>query len=495
MKTISRYIGFVMAAFAAMAISGCNKPDEGGEVLNEDFALTVDVEDVTATSAKVKVTHNGQKTDTWYGFLTDVVSGDEEDMIAAEVEKFMAGETDGGLLKSKSYVRTYKELNPRTAYKYIAFGLTADGKVYGAHASCEFETESASGNNPGGGNGGGNNGGNSGDTPGADADNSVTGGMMENSSWQVSYIGAGTIDGEPYDNVISVTSKDKKPYTVAVVYASEWDVSYLREMANQLVTDMKTYVNSYNQSNGTNFTIKDLLYTGNTYDAFDLAPGYYRAVAIGVTTDGRVSGYYQVSDRFEVKEATASDAYSAWLGNWTVVGTNGAEFNMTLKRGVANKTFYMTGWEDMDVEVEVEYFAEQDGLLFFSQLIAEGVDMGQYGKADIYFLGVDDKGYFYTIDEGEYYIAIGGVLDNGNRAIVRYGVGVSDYPQFSEMCFMGKFSDGWYGFSEKTPSFSAAMVASTAASAPKMKAGKVRTLPRSFSTFYPTGRVERPCRR
>ena len=59
-----------MAAFAAMTISGCNKPDEGGEALNEDFALTVDVEDVTATSAKVKVTHNGQKTDTWYGFLT-----------------------------------------------------------------------------------------------------------------------------------------------------------------------------------------------------------------------------------------------------------------------------------------------------------------------------------------------------------------------------------------------------------------------------------------
>ena len=98
---------FMKAAVAAMAVMAgfvsCDKEPGTGEEeqqLNEALELTVDVEDVTYTSAKIKVTHNGDKSDTWYGFLTDVVGGDEEDLINMAVDAYMNGVTDEGLRRS-----------------------------------------------------------------------------------------------------------------------------------------------------------------------------------------------------------------------------------------------------------------------------------------------------------------------------------------------------------------------------------------------------------
>ena len=198
-----------------MAVFACSKEPQGGEQepqLNEALELVVDVEDITYTSAKIKVTHNGDKSDTWYGFLTDVVGGDEEDLINMAVEAYMNGESDEGLRRSKSYVTVLKELKPGTSYKYIAFGLSADGKVYGSSASVEFETILS---DNGGGNGGG------GNTGGGE----VVNGMKVNKAWTVNYVGEGVLYDEQFDNVVTVNSTDRNTYAITVVYASLWDVN------------------------------------------------------------------------------------------------------------------------------------------------------------------------------------------------------------------------------------------------------------------------------
>ena len=84
MKFYKTIMKAVVVAMAAMAVLSCQeKPGtgEGDPQLNEDLELTVDVEDITYTSAKIKVTHNGAKSDTWFGFLTEVVEGDEDELI------------------------------------------------------------------------------------------------------------------------------------------------------------------------------------------------------------------------------------------------------------------------------------------------------------------------------------------------------------------------------------------------------------------------------
>ena len=439
MKAYRVILNIVMVAMAAMAVLACGKEqqqEEEGVQLNEALELVVDVEDITYTSAKIKVTHNGAKSDTWYGFLTEVVFGDEEDLINMAVEAYMNGESDEGLRKSKNYVTVLKDLKPGTMYKYIAFGLSADGEVYGSSASVEFETIlSDGGGNTGGDNGGG---------------GEVVNGMRVNPAWTVNYVGEGVLYDQEYDNVVTVNSTDRNTYAITVVYASLWDVNDLYDMAVLFAEDMVAYIDEYNDYYGTSYTVADLLYSGTASDAFDLDPGYYMAVALGITPEGKVSGLYETSEVFEVKEQIPTEEYKAWIGDWTIVGQNGVEMDVTFSRHVTNKSFWMYGYEGFeDIPVDVQYSKDRNDLTFYAQLVQENCYLEDYDMyVNLYFLGGDVDDNYYTITDGEYGIAIAGVLDDGQRAIVRYGVNTPDYPTFISMFYAAEVGGEYMCFTE-----------------------------------------------
>ena len=278
MKLYRTFFKAAVVVIAVMAVFACEKtPAGGGSSLNEDLELVVDVEDITLTSAKIKVTHNGQKSDTWYGFLTEIVEGDEEELISQAVEAYMNGDSSEGLRKSKSYVTVLKDLNPGTAYKYIAFGLSADGKVYGSSASVEFETKlDGTGSGPGDG----------GQTPG----NPEVDGMKVNKAWAVNYVGEGVVNGEDYDHVVTVNSTDRNTYAITIVYASLWNLDDLYDMAVLFAEDLVAYVDEYNDYYGTSFTVGDALYSGTASDAFDLYPGYPKFMSMFYAAE--VDGQY-----------------------------------------------------------------------------------------------------------------------------------------------------------------------------------------------------------
>lgn len=436
MKIFKILLKSAMAVIAAMVAFSCDKTPVGDEsTLNDNLELLVDVEDITLTSAKIKVTHNGQKSDTWYGFLTESVDGDEEELISQAVEAYMNGDSSEGLRKSKNYVTVLKELAPGTAYKYIAFGLSADGEVYGSSASVEFETKV---DTSGGGNGS--------ENPG----NPEVDGMKVNSAWTVNYVGEGVINDVEYDHVVTVNSTDRNTYAITIVHASLWDVSQLYDMAVLFAEDLRTYVEEFNQLYGTTYTVGDALYSGSKSDAFDLYPGYYRAVALGITQEGKVSGLYAVSDVFEVKEAIPTEQYKSWLGDWTIVGENGVEFTVTLSRHMANRSFWMYGYEGFeDVPVDVEYSEERNDLTFYAQLVQENYYLEEYdASVNLYFLGGDKDDNYYTVADGEYAIAIAGVLEDGQRALVRYGVNMPNYPKFMSMFYAAELNGKYMCFTE-----------------------------------------------
>ena len=438
MKLYRTFFKAAVVVIAVMAAFACEKtPAGGGSSLNEDLELVVDVEDITLTSAKIKVTHNGQKSDTWYGFLTEIVAGDEEELISQAVEAYMNGDSSEGLRKSKSYVTVLKDLKPGTAYKYIAFGLSADGKVYGSSASVEFETKlDGTGSGPGDG----------GQTPG----NPEVDGMKVNKAWTVNYVGEGVVNGEDYDHVVTVNSTDRNTYAITIVYASLWNLDDLYDMAVLFAEDLVAYVDEYNEYYGTSFTVGDALYSGTASDAFDLYPGYYIAVALGITPEGKVSGLYAISDVFEVKEAIPTEQYKSWLGDWTIVGENDVEFTVTLSRHVANRSFWMYGWEGFeDIPVDVEYSEERNDLTFYAQLVQENYYLEEYDvTANMYFLGGDVDDNFYTVIDGNYGIAIAGVLEDGQRALVRYGVNQPGYPKFMSMFYVAEVGGQYMCFTE-----------------------------------------------
>ena len=281
MKTQKTLFKTALAALAVMAAFACDKaPDGKDSALNEALELTVDVEDITFTSAKVKVTHDGEKSDTWYGFLTEDVEGDEDSLITAAVEAYMDGESSEGLRKSKNYVKVLKDLKPGVAYKYIAFGLSSEGEVYGTSASAEFVTIPS-------------------DSPAPELGDPAVDGMTVNPAWTVNYVGKGVLYEEEYDHVVTVNSTDRNTYAITIVYASLWNLDDLYDMAVLFAEDLVAYIDEFNEYYGTSYTVAEALYSGTASDAFDLDPGYYMAVALGITEEGKVSGYYAVSDVFE----------------------------------------------------------------------------------------------------------------------------------------------------------------------------------------------------
>lgn len=437
MKFVKHLALMAMAAVAAMAFNACNTPSQENKNpnLNHDLTLTVDVENITSTSAKIKVSHNGSAEDTWMGFVTTEVAKGERQLIAEAAAEFAASGDPIDLHASKSYVTVLKGLNPGTDYKYIAFGISEEGEVYGGYGVFEFTTSGGSNVEP--------DDPNNNDNPGGN-DNPVSG-MRVNDAWSVSYIGAGTLYDQNFDNIVKVTSVDKNPYLMTVVYASEWNTEGLMELGNYMVSDLIAYIDEFNASYGTSYTLADMLFVGDGYDAFYLEPGYYKAVALGVNEKGSLTGLYAVSDTFEVEEQVATAAFKSWLGNWEIVGNNDVVYNINLSNGLANKYFYMSYWEgDQDFMVQVDYNADLDALFFYSQLVAADVNFGDYGVGNLYFYGFDQGIQLYTNEGGDYGIAIAGILDGGQRAIVRYDDdSIQGYPFFDYMQFIADI-DGTY---------------------------------------------------
>ena len=425
----------VMVVFAAIAFAiSC---DRGGDEVNSlpNLQLMVEVEDITTTTAKIKVSHELEAQNTWYGFVTDDTVTDAATLLNEAVAKGVEAEE---LHRSKQYITILEELTPETSYRYIATGLTAEGVQYGEITIVEFKTLKQT-----------------------TVQEEEYNGMRRNDAWTVMYVGKDRLNDVEYDHVVRVISTDNNPYAITLVYADAYDPYQLKDLADAMLVDLKNYLVEYNEQNATSFTFADMLYTGNGADPFDLDPGVYRALAVGFTPEGEVSGLFSVSDEFEVEEQLPTPNYLAWLGNWTIEGQNGAISTVNIARKHANRSFVMTGWEGFnDLEVEVEYNAELDALFFYSQLVAEDYDLGEeYGKVDIYLFAGDEDGYYYDNKDGDYYIAIAGILDGGQRAIVRYGVNVPGYPKFTQMFFMADIDGKFYTFTkeEDLPSFIAMM--------------------------------------
>lgn len=425
----------VMVAIAAIAlVVAC---DKGGDEVEKlpNLKLSVKIENITTTTAKVKITHSLEADNAWYGFVTNDTTSDAKTLVN---EALAAGVDEAELHRSKQYITILEELTPDTAYRYIATGVTAEGVQYGEITAVEFKTLKDAGNQE-----------------------EEYNGMRRNDAWEVIYVGKDVLDEVEYDHVIRVISRDNNPYAITLVYADAYDPYQLRDLADAMLIDLKEYLAEYNDRYATSFSFGDMLYTGNGADPFDLDPGTYRALAVGYTPDGEVSGLYSVSEEFEVEEQIASPNYAAWLGEWEIEGQNGAKNTVKITQQHANRSFLLSGWEGFDdLEIVVEYNAELDAMFFYSQLVAEEYDLGEeYGKAKIYLFAGDEEGYYYDNADGDYYIAIAGILEGGQRAIVRYGVNVPGYPKFTQMFFMAEIDGKLYTLSpeDDVPSFIAAM--------------------------------------
>ena len=399
MKKIFR---FAAIAVAAIALLSCEKDPQGGSTqkpdggstntptteYTEDLKFTLEVAEVEADQAKIKVEHNGTTKDTWYGFATT-----ESDVNKAIADILAEGNVT--LKKNTKTNVTVRNLEPETEYTFIAVGIKADGTQYGEPATVKFTTAKAE--EP---------------TPPAPE------GYTVNPNWTVTYIGAGEVDGKSYEHVISVNSTDSNTYLTSVVSKSDYDTYGIEAIAESEIAYWTDYVNQFNQANGTNYDLSALLYTGSVEEGWTLEGGEYVALAIGATAAG-ATGYYAASEPFAIVEADLSEGYAAWLGDWTITGANGLTQQVTFSKGKANETFIMTGYEGPDAEgldVTVNWMEEEGCWAIYNQMLGT-YNFGQYGPGDVWFLGEGEDESIYL---NELPICIGGMFEDGSLGAIGY---------------------------------------------------------------------------
>ena len=204
----------------------------------EDLTFTLEVAEVEADKAKIKVEHNGTTKDTWYGFAT--TESDVDKAIADVLE-----EGNVSLKKNTKTTVTVRSLEPETEYTFIAVGIKADGTTYGEPATVKFTTSKAEEPTP------------PAPTPGE---------YTINPNWTVTYIGDYEQDGKVYNNVIAVETTDTNPY-----FVTAWPVDYFEELGIATIVDeeIKAWEELLAQYPGASWE-NDILYA----EAVETIPSY-----------------------------------------------------------------------------------------------------------------------------------------------------------------------------------------------------------------------------
>lgn len=408
---MKKFFRFAAIAAAAFALLSCEKDPQGGDTqkpdggstntptteYTEDLTFTLEVTEVEADKAKIKVEHNGTTKDTWYGFATT-----ESDVNKAIVDVLAEGNVT--LKKNTKTTMTVRNLEPETEYTFIAVGIKDDGTQYGEPATVKFTTAAE-------------------EVPAPPTPNEMT----VNPNWTVTYSGAQEYDGQVYEHTATVTSTDQNPWFLSSAYEKEmFDAAVaeygLTAIAQAELDGLKAYVEQFNEYYGQNFTAVDLAYVGTDWDIIEIEPGKeYVVMAIGIGADSELSMLYAISDVISIEEEDLDEAYAAWLGNWTFTGANGLTQNVKFSKGTANQSYKMTGYEGQNLPVTVLWDAENQFWQINNQNLGNYTltdENGNPAPAEIWFLGKDaDMNFFFS---EQLPICMGGMFEDGTLGCIPF---------------------------------------------------------------------------
>lgn len=473
---MKKFFKFAAIAAAAFTLLSCGKDPQGGEgtkpddgtstpEYTENLTFVLEVTEVEADKAKIKVEHNGTTKDTWYGFATT------ESDIEKAIEDILA-EGNVTLKKTTKTTMTVRNLEPETEYTFVAVGITADGKTFSEPATVKFTTAAEEIQVP--------------PTPGE---------YTINPNWTVSYIGDYEQGGKVYDNVVAVETTDSNPF-----FVTAWPVDYFEELgiATIVEEEIKAWeemLAKYPEATWAD----DILYAESILSQVSIDAEYgtkWYAMAIGCDTNGNPTGLYALSEVIDLEnlgggeEEEPTAEYSAWLGNWTFTGANGVAWPITFSKGKANKTFIMTGWEGQtDLPVKVEWDGEAGiWAAMIQNLGTYDFDGGQSG--DIWFVAFQGNNFFPAEGIPAF---LGGYDENGGRLAIAYE------PQdengetivFDKAGYVASIGGSWYTITGVTefPTFPITITPATSTSTYSIKEfkGGKKSLnplaPKTFNTF------------
>lgn len=375
MKDIIRLF---LAPILALAFIGCEQagPEEEGKDLNQALTFQIEIMEVNANSAKLNVMHNGADTDTWYGFATTDFQTDEAVLIADKAKELSASGKVTALKKNADLVINLNDLKAETAYKYIAFGLSEDGTVYGTPASKKFETI---------------------------LDPSV---LRKTDTWAISYYGRQEQEGVEYDTFLVECEEGERYYFTTV----------MKDLLDAYKITIEDYVKSeieYFPTLLEYYKINDITYTESTVVGGPrMESGTYYGIAIGFDAQGKQTGEYSVAE-LVIPEEEATAEYSQWLGNWRI--SDGTRYyDLTVHAYDNNFMYAITGWEEgAHLEVDADGDGELDGFDISTMFTQHFVFPTFYNKGKMDFQEYEITEFYAseTSTSADYVLGLFGVGD------------------------------------------------------------------------------------
>lgn len=424
-----KLFGYAAAmSLLAFGFASCEEPENPGENPTPGPSATVrfsvEVTEVTETSAKAEVTVRGDEAATWYAFVTEDLDTDADDLITSAVGELSDIES---VLKTGNGEVEFTDLTSGTDYRVIVTGLAADGTVSGRAADEEFTTS---------------------------RDPNV---WNVNPEWSISYAGRGSYEiqsGTMYGDRIDIVmpEDDLNYYYILPVSVADFEQVYnssVASLANSLIEEFNVMIEENNTAYPDDpVFITDLLYSGaNSWIMAPLANEQQYLFMIGIEPNGAYGeglGLYAQSEAFTPDVEESSDGYKKWLGEWTVSGT-GLIYNeetgetnegacsdiLTIVESIPNYEYTVYGWqqglmgsygESDAIGFVGRYDASAEALSFVSSSDLGQVNTGTYGMGTVEFLGYCDgtslgyPGEDVSIN-GEYDIAIATMSAEGDVTV------------------------------------------------------------------------------
>ena len=311
-----------MAAMIAVTFASCEEqtpgtPDDPENppvekpVLNENLAFTLEVQEVTSESAKISVKHNGETTDTWYGFYT--TETDIDQAVTDKIAEVSASGKVSGLKKDNDMTVTLNRLEAETSYTYVAFGLSNEGVKYGKTASVEFTTAAAA--------------------PVVPTE------YTECDTWSVAYDGREEYEGTDYE-LFTVTCETGNRYYFTTV--ESYLLQAYQVTVPQYIESEVAYVHELLKAG---YTVNDITSPESaTWSVPRLTSGEYVCIAIGFNEDGTPTMYYS-ADEIVIEEEEATAEYDQWLGTYKFVSASGVAYDIEIAHYDNNNMYAVYGWE------------------------------------------------------------------------------------------------------------------------------------------------------
>ena len=390
------------------------------------------VHDVTQGSAEESaiiqvLPKRGYEDRTYFVFWTEDLTTPAAELIEDKVESMsgtdfskvvMKGDRDFDIPGDIPSFDDGESLGKGGKYRAIVTGMYEDGVVYGIPSETVFKTSR-------------------GDLP-----------YYAHPAWTVTYRGKGIhtnglTDASPCEN-IRVTTTDSERFFFSAVEGTRLSAFLENGTEEQKQAQLRTVIEEETElmririeedAYNTGATWADYTYTETVQAPFPNIEddSWWYGLAIGVDTDGIVTGLYSLSEPFQAEVPVVTDGYRKWIGTWTVEGKYtdeaGASVDISFEIGIDDVVpgvgytisgfGVMPGIMDESITVPlvpVLYDDETENLQWIgSSLGYIVVDESTQMTAPIYFAAVDG----YDVITGDNFVMAETSMDDGTHAVFR----------------------------------------------------------------------------